>query len=124
MAKSARPKTPRKQSTTRNSRATVGGPATSDASGRGDALAEKFAGTQDLASAFPFNPNKAAEYDPEAALAPHAGASRTPDHPLVGSSTVTEVNGQRRLGAAVHLSGTTPRPDHSIAYVWIPPTAR
>ena len=99
MAKSARPKTPRKQSTTRNSRATVSGPATSDASGRGDALAEKFAGTQDLASAFPFNPNKAAEYDPEAALAPRTGASVKPDDPIVGSSTVSEVNGSEKTGS-------------------------
>ena len=108
MAKSARPKTPRKQSTTRNSRATVSGPATTDASWRGDALAEKFAGTQDLASAFPFNPNKAAEYDPEAALAPHAGASRTPDHPLVGSSTVTEVNGSEKTGSGGPPIGHNP----------------
>jgi catalase len=99
MAKSVRPKAPRKQSTTRNSRATVSGPATPDTSGRGDALADKFAGTKNLASAFPFNANKAAEYDPEAALAPRTGPSVKPDDPIVGSSTVSEVNGSEKTGS-------------------------
>ena len=108
MAKSVRPKAPRKQSTTRNSRATVSGPATPDTSGRGDALAEKFAGTQDLASAFPFNPNKAAEYDPEAALAPRTGPSVKPDDPIVGSSTVSEVNGSEKTGSGGPPVGHNP----------------
>jgi hypothetical protein len=46
-----------------------------DTSGAGDIVAEKAAGTQDVASAFPFNPNKAAEYDPDATLAPPERAS-------------------------------------------------
>ena len=108
MAKSVRPKAPRKQSTTRNSRATVSGPATPDTSGRGDALAEKFAGTQDLASAFPFNPNKAAEYDPEAALAPRTGPVVKPDDPIVGSSTVSEVNGSEKTGSGGPPVGHNP----------------
>ena len=108
MAKSVRPKAPRKQSTTRNSRATVSGPATPDTSGRGDALAEKFAGTQDLASAFPFNPNKAAEYDPAAALAPRTGPVVKPDDPIVGSSTVTEVNGSEKTGSGGPPVGHNP----------------
>ena len=71
MAKSSRPakstrkkNTSKNKSTVRNSRTTVSGPAEPDASGTGDLVAEKAAGTQDVASAFPFNPNKAAEYDP------------------------------------------------------------
>ena len=89
-------KTPRsttKKSTVRNSRTTVSGPAAPDASGHGDVLAEKLAGTQDLAAAFPFNANKAAEYDPDAALAPPEGATAKPGDPIVGASTVTERNG-------------------------------
>ena len=70
MAKSARPKTSQKQSSTRNSRATVSGPAAPDSSGTGMCSPRRMAGTQDLASAFPFNPNKGAEYDPDAALRP------------------------------------------------------
>jgi hypothetical protein len=67
MAKSSRlSKTPKTKGTVRNSRATVSGPTEPDASGAGDIVAEKAAGAQDVASAFAFNPNKAAEYDPEA----------------------------------------------------------
>jgi catalase len=87
-AKPARRK-PSKKTTTRNSRATVSGPASPDSSGTGDVLAEKVAGTQDLASAFPFNPNKAAEYDPEAAVNPPKGRLVKPADPVVGASTVT-----------------------------------
>ena len=47
----------------------------------GDIVAEKAAGTQNVASAFPFNPNKSAEYDPDAALAPPVGASVKPADP-------------------------------------------
>ena len=86
---------PRNKSTVRNSRTTVSGPAEPDASTAGDVIAEKAAGTQDLASAIPFNPNKAAEYDPVAALAPPEGASVKPADPVVGASTVTELNGLR-----------------------------
>ena len=71
MAKSTRRPTGAKTGTARNSRATVSGPAAPNRSGTGDALAEKMAGTQDVASAFPFNSIKSAEYDPAAA----AGAS-------------------------------------------------
>src|SRR5688572_26315829 len=100
MAKSSRPtKTPKYKSTVRNSRTTASGPAEPDASGAGDVVAEKAAGTQDVASAFPFNPTKAAEYDPGAALAPHAGATVRPADPIVGASTVTEVNESDKVGS-------------------------
>ena len=74
MAKSSRSsKTPKNKNAVRNSRATVSGPAKPDASGARDLAAEKAAGAQEVASAFPFNPIKAAEYDPDAALAPSTG---------------------------------------------------
>src|SRR6187399_1240985 len=108
MAKSSRPssgsrqsktsKGSKDQSTVRNSRTTVSGPAEPDASGRGDVAAEKAAATQDVASAFTFNPNKAAEYDPAAALAPPEGASVKPSDPIAGASTVTELNGSDKVG--------------------------
>ena len=59
----------------------------------GDRSAAKAAGTEELGVAFPFNANKPLEYDPEAALAPPRRASAKPDDPIVGASTVTEVNG-------------------------------
>jgi len=115
MAKSSRPaktarkkKTVRTKSTVRNSRTTVSGPAEPDASGAGDIVAEKATGTQDIASAFPFNPNKAAEYDPEAALAPPEGASVKPADPIVGASTVTERNGSDKVGSGGPNIGQNP----------------
>ena len=109
MAKSSRPaKTAKDKSTVRNSRTTVSGPAEPDASGRGDIVAEKAAGTQDVASAFPFNPNKAAEYDPDAALAPPDGASVKPADPIVGASTVTERNGSDKVGSGGPNIGQNP----------------
>ena len=100
MPKSSRPsKTTKTKRTVRNSRATVSGPARPGASGAGDVLAEKAAGTQDMASAFAFNENKAAEYDPEAALAPPEGASVKPADPIVGASTVTEATGSEKVGS-------------------------
>ena len=83
----------------RASRPTVGGPAQPEASPGADVLAEKVAATADLAAAFPFNPNKASEYDPQAALAPPAGAFVKPDDPIVGASTVSEANGSDKVGS-------------------------
>jgi catalase len=109
MAKSSRPaKTAKNKSTVRNSRTTVSGPAEPDASGAGDIVAEKAAGTQDLAAALPFNPIKAAEYDPEAALAPPEGASVTPADPIVGASTVSEINGSDKVGSGGPNVGRNP----------------
>jgi catalase len=118
MAKSSRPsKTPkrsrsakssRNQRTIRNSRTTVSGPAQPDPSGHGDAAAEKAAATQAVASAFAFNRTKAAEYDPEAALAPPAGASVTPRDPIAGASTVSELNGSEKAGSGGPTIGQNP----------------
>ena len=71
-------------------------------------LAEKVAGTQDLASAFPFNPNKGAEYDPDAALAPPEGPSVKPTDPIVGASTVTELNASDKVGSGGPNIGKNP----------------
>ena len=118
MAKSSRPsngskeskssKASKDQSTVRNSRTTVSGPAEPDASGRGDVTAEKAAATQDVASAFTFNPNKAAEYDPAAALAPPEGASVKPSDPIAGASTVSELNGSDKVGSGGPNIGQNP----------------
>src|SRR6188768_2152925 len=109
MAKSSRRAKPTgKKSSVRNSRTTVSGPAAPDASGTGDIVAEKAAGTQDLASAFPFNPNKAAEFDPDAALAPPEGASVKPADPIAGASTVSEMNGSEKAGSGGPNIGENP----------------
>src|SRR4051812_41279503 len=118
MAKSSRPSKPRKraqsakssrsESTVRNSRTTVSGPAEPDASGHGDVAAEKAAATQEVASAFAFNPIKAAEYDPKAALAPPEGASVKPRDPIAGASTVSELNGSEKAGSGGPNIGQNP----------------
>jgi catalase len=81
-------------------RATVSGPAepslTSDTS---DDLAAKVAGTEELASSFPYNATKALEYDPDAAIAPPQGAAMKPADPIVGASTVSELNGSDKVGS-------------------------
>ena len=96
------------KSTVRNSRTTVGGPAKPDASGVGDIVAEKAAATEDLASAFPFNLNKTAEYDPDAALAPPQGTSAKPGDPIAGASTVSEGNGSDKVGSGGPNIGQNP----------------
>ena len=109
----------------RSSRPTVGGPAEPREPASTDALAEKVAATADLAAAFPFNPNKASEYDPAAAVAPPAGAFVKPQDPIVGSSTVSEANGSDKVGSGGRRSATnqTDR-DRSIASASIRPRAR
>ncbi len=67
-----------------------------------------MAGTQDVASAFPFNPIKSAEYDPAAALAPPEGPSVKPADPIVGASTVTESNGSDKVGSGGPKIGQNP----------------
>ena len=71
-------------------------------------LAEKVAGTQDLASAFTFNPIKSAEYDPAAALTPPEGPSVKSADPIVGASTVTESNGSDKTGSGGPRIGHNP----------------
>ncbi len=92
----------------RNSRTTVSGPANPDSatSSRSDDLAAKAAGTQELASSFPFNANKPLEYDPDASTAPEEGQSAVPADPIVGSSTVTEMNGSEKVGSGGPPVGT------------------
>jgi catalase len=99
MAKSSR--TPKRSTnrTKRNSKTTVSGPAEPDASGAGDIAAEKAAATQEVASSFAFNQNKAAEYDPEAALAPPVGVAVKPKDPIAGASTVSEGQGSEKVGS-------------------------
>jgi len=113
MAKSSK-STPRSKkagndkNTQRNSRTTVSGAAEPDAAQRGDVVAEKAAATQDLASAFAFNPNKAAEYDPAAALSPPEGAYVKPADPIAGASTVTEAHGSKKVGSGGPSIGHNP----------------
>ncbi len=107
MARSSRPA--KTTSTVRNSRTTVSGPAEPGAPAAGDILAEKAEGTEALAATLPFNLNKAAEYDPDAALSPPpVGALVNPADPIVGASTVTERNASDKSGSGGPNVGHNP----------------
>ena len=58
-----------------------------------------MAGTEELAAAFPYNPNKPLEYDPKVALRPQPGPSKQPEDPIVGASTVSETNASDKVGS-------------------------
>jgi len=109
VAKSKRAKSsPKAGSAERNSRATVSAPSRPDPSppAQLDDLAAKFAGTQDLAAARPFNANKPSEFDPAAMIDPKPGQSFTPGDPIVTASTVTEMNGSDKVGSGSPPIGT------------------
>ena len=108
MAKHTRSKQTLQQRTKRNSRATVSGPSEPDRPDHNDPLAEKMAAGADVSASFTFNPNKAAEYDPEAALNPPSGAFVTPRDPLAGASTVSETNGNEKAGSGGPPIGQNP----------------
>ncbi len=96
------------KSTVRNSRTTVSGPARPDVSTLGERAAEKSAAGQDVASTFRFNAIKAAEYDPAAAVAPPEGKSVTPEDPIAGASTVSEINSSDKVGSGGPNIGHNP----------------
>jgi len=75
MAKAQRPKNEDQRDLDPNSRATVSGPANPNATGDSlDDLTAKMAGTQTLASQFPFNATKASEYNHDPDAQPPVGA--------------------------------------------------
>src|SRR6185503_4963864 len=64
-----------------------------------DDLTAKYVGAQQLAAAIPFNTNKPNEFDPDKAVEPDSGAFVVSRDPIVGSSTVTEMNGSEKVGS-------------------------
>ena len=93
-----------------SARATVSGPARSDAAGRTDATdahIAKMEGTQALAARMPFNPNKAQEHG-KAALTPSEGVANEPSDPSVSGSTLTETNASDKAGAGQPAVGFNP----------------
>ncbi|MEO5821623.1 MAG: catalase, partial [Vicinamibacteraceae bacterium] len=107
----------------RNSRTTVSGPARPSGAVPADAAAEKMAAGAEVAAAFPFNPNKASEYDPQAFLAPPAGATVKPTDPIAGASTVSEANGSEKVGSGGPPIGANPL-SQSLDRVRVDSTAR
>jgi catalase len=102
-----RPNDRKASGTKRNSRATVSGPSQPDRTEPyEDNLAAKLAGTQELAARIAHNSIKPLEYDRSAATAPHPGEGLAPDDPIVGASTVTELNGSEKVGSGGPTIGT------------------
>jgi catalase len=88
-------------------RATVSGPARpSTHVDSTDELSAKAAGTQALAGAFRFNATKPLEFDADAAVSPPAGEWKKPADPIVGASTITEMNASDKVGSGGPPIGT------------------
>ena len=92
-----------------SSRSTVSGPARHGDSGddRGDALSVKFAATQKLAAAMPYNVNKPLEHG-ELATQPQPGETVTPADPAATGSTLTETTPSDKAGAGKPQLGSNP----------------
>ena len=92
-----------------SSRSTVSGPARRGDSGddRGDALSAKFAATQKLAAAMPYNVNKPLEHG-ELATQPQPGETVTPSDPAATGSTLTETTASDKAGAGKPQLGSNP----------------
>src|SRR5687767_9487527 len=88
-------------SSRRNSRTTMSGPATPGGSQHSpDDLVAKTAGTHALSSRTSSNTNKPDEFaHAENAGRPSRGQHERPDDPLVGASTVTEGNSSEKVGS-------------------------
>ena len=103
-----RPQAPPTRAAQRQSRATAGGPAVPDAAPTDDAAAHQHSVVSAVSASFAHNPTKAAEYDPEAALAPPAGAAAPSRDPIAGASTVSEANGSEKSGSGGAIVGRDP----------------
>jgi catalase len=80
-----------------DNRSTVGGPAHPGGIPANNFTA-KLEGTQELAAAMPYNPNKALEHG-EASACPEQGAQVEASDPAVTGSTLTETNGSEKTGS-------------------------
>jgi catalase len=59
-------------------------------------LGEKMAGTEELSERFAFNQNKPDEFGSKAEA--KTGRAEAPDDPIVGASTVSEMNSSEKVG--------------------------
>ena len=89
-----------------SARTTVSGPARGVAP-NGDAATVKAAGTEALASAFPFNAAKPTEFE-DAARDPAVGQAVAPPHPSVTGSTLTETTASSKTGSGAPPDGVNP----------------
>jgi catalase len=81
-----------------SAKSTVSGPTDKGgASAIADAATAKIAGIESVAASMPHNAAKPGEFG-RAAMQPPAGQAIEPPHPMVGGSTLTEVNASEKVG--------------------------
>jgi catalase len=80
-----------------SARSTMSGPTHKSAADITDAATMKAAGTEAVAAAFPHNAAKPSEFG-RAAMTPATGQTAEPPHPMVGGSTLTEMNASEKVG--------------------------
>jgi catalase len=90
------------------SRNTTSGPSHPSDGPGGDLPSAKQAGTQELAAAFPFNPNKPLEFGRDNAVAPPEGVHADASSPIVTASTLSEANVSDKVGSGIPALGTNP----------------
>jgi catalase len=90
----------------RSTRSTLGGPAHPSGTPAND-FAAKLEGTQKLAAAMPYNPNKALEHG-DASASPEAGAQVDVSDPAITGSTLTETNSTEKTGSGEPQLGFNP----------------
>src|SRR5690349_6852843 len=94
-----------------SSRATVSGPSVKARAAKAvanDDLALKAAATAELATAFPYNTAKPAEFDPKLATRPPQGQTQAPSFAGALASTLTELNASPKVGDGTPPSGVNP----------------
>ncbi|MBM3548676.1 MAG: catalase [Alphaproteobacteria bacterium] len=80
-----------------SARSTTSGPTNKAPADIVDAATAKVAGAEALAAAMPHNAAKPSEFG-RAAMAPATGQTVEPPHPMVGGSTLTEMNASEKVG--------------------------
>jgi catalase len=91
-----------------SSKSTVSGPTRkAKFSESPDQATAKVAGTEELAAAFPYNKAKPSEFG-KSARQPAVGQAEEPRHPMVGGSTLSEVNASEKVGSGNPQVGLNP----------------
>jgi catalase len=107
-SQSSSSRSPKASGASTSARSTVSGPSRGGKQfASADALIARNAGTEELAAAMPFNPNKAGEYG-KAALKPARGATAEAPDPRVTGSTLTEGVSSQKAGSGKPQLGFNP----------------
>ena len=95
------------EATKSSARSTASGPAHPDPNAVSDAATAKMAGTEAVASSFPFNAAKPTEFG-KASAQPAVGQTVEPPDPVVSGSTLSESNASEKVGSGNPPMGFNP----------------